>query len=76
MDQTNTLNTAPPPRDDITGSGEGVYLDGEEGNVVKLFDKTSDLSTVLIVVEPRTPLNLHLRDTPEVNTPGVKDNYT
>lgn len=49
---------------------DGVYLDSEEGEVVKLFDEASDLLTVFIIVQPRTPLNLHLRDTPEINTPG------
>lgn len=49
---------------------EGVYLDSEEGDVVKLFDEASDLSTIFIVIEPRTSLDLHLRHTPKVRTPG------
>lgn len=39
----------------------GVYLHGEEDNVIKLFDEAADLLTVHIFVDPRTPLDLHLR---------------
>lgn len=56
-----------PSTDDITGSpdcdNEGVYLDGEEGDIVKLFNEASNLLTICIIVEPRTPLNLDLRNT-------------
>lgn len=37
-----------------------VYLDSDEGNVVKLFDETSHLLTISIIVKPRTSLDLHL----------------
>lgn len=45
------------------GGVGGVYLDGEEGDLVKVFDEASDLQTMsIVVVEPRTSLDLHLRD--------------
>lgn len=42
---------------------ERVYLHGEEGDVVKLFDEATDLLTVLVDVEPGPPQDLHLRHT-------------
>lgn len=39
----------------------GIYLDGEEGDVAEVFDKASNLPTVLIIVDPGTPLYLNLR---------------
>lgn len=48
---------------------EDACLDSEEGDVVKLFDEAADLPTVVVIVQPRTPLNLHLKHT-QVNTPG------
>lgn len=39
------------------------YLDSEEGDVVELFDKASDLPTVYIIVEPWTPVHRHLTHT-------------